>query len=156
CPVMASRLGEVDRHLFAEGTHGRIYERLAAHVGAQGVVDGTASAVWAPNAQSVHVIGDFEGWGERPAPLAHGGNGVWEGVGPGVAKGTRYKYRIVSQNGGYRVDKADPYAIRCEMPPATASIVWDLDFGWTDGAWMQTRKARQSLDAPMSIYEVHL
>jgi 1,4-alpha-glucan branching enzyme len=149
---MASRLGEVDRHLFAEGTHGRIYERLGAHVGAQG----TAFAVWAPNAQSVHVIGDFEGWGERPAPLAHGGTGVWEGFVPGVAKGTRYKYRIVSQNGGYRVDKADPYAIRCEMPPATASIVWDLDFGWTDGDWMQTRKARQSLDAPMSIYEVHL
>ncbi len=153
---MISRLGEVDRHLFAEGTHGRIYDRLGAHLARQGGIDGTEFAVWAPNAASVHVIGDFEGWGEKPAPLAHGGTGIWEGFVPGVAKGTRYKYRIVSANSDYRVDKADPYGIRSELPPATASIVWDLDFPWSDSDWLSTRPARHAFDAPMSIYEVHL
>ena len=111
-----------------------------------------------PTPTASHVIGDFEGWGERPAPLARrGDSGIWEGFVPGVGKGTRYKYRIVSRHGGYRVDKADPYGFRCELPPATASIVWDLDYDWGDGAWMSERAARSNaLDAPMSIYEVHL
>jgi 1,4-alpha-glucan branching enzyme len=156
-----SRLGDVDIHLYAEGTHARAYEGFGAHVARRDAtpagVLGVDFAVWAPNADSVHVIGDFENWGERPAPLARRGEtGIWEGRIAGVGHGTRYKYRIVSRNGGYRVDKADPFGFRCEEPPATASIVWDLDYGWGDGAWMKERRARNGLDAPMSIYEVHL
>src|SRR6266496_115320 len=156
-----SRLGDVDVHLFAEGTHARAYEGFGAHVARRDAtpagVLGVDFAVWAPNADSVQVIGDFESWGERPVPLERRGEtGIWEGRIPGIGHGTRYKYRIVSRNGGYQVDKADPYGFRCEEPPATASIVWDLDYGWEDGSWMKERRARNGLDAPMSIYEVHL
>ena len=106
-----SRFGEVDLHLFAEGTHGRVYDQLGAHVARRGKVDGVEFAVWAPNAASVDVIGDFEDWGKRPVPLAlRGGSGVWEGFIPSLPVGTRYKYRIQSRFNGYRVDKADPYA----------------------------------------------
>ncbi len=151
------RLGDVDLHLFAEGTHARAYERLGAHLTTEGGRLGVAFAVWAPNAARVSVIGDFEGWGRAPAPLQPvGASGIWSAFVPGLAKGTRYKYRIESRHDGYRVDKADPYGIRCELPPATASIVWDLDHDWADGDWMQARRARNALDAPQSIYEVHL
>jgi 1,4-alpha-glucan branching enzyme len=151
-----SRLGEVDIHLFAEGTHGRIYEQLGAHVGRDGR-DGVHFAVWAPNAAEVHVIGDFEGWGVRPAPLTlRPGAGIWEGFIPGIGNGARYKYRVTSRHGGYQVDKADPYGFRCELPPATASIVSDLAYQWNDAGWMRGRRAANALDAPMSIYEVHL
>jgi len=152
-----SLLGDVDIHLFAEGTHGRIYEKLGAHRATRRGQPGTAFAVWAPNAERVDVIGDFEGWGQAPVPLAlHTGAGIWEGFIGGVGQGASYKYRITSRHDGYRVDKADPYGFRCELPPATASIVWDLDYAWGDGAWMRERRARNALDAPMSIYEVHL
>src|SRR5262249_35066005 len=141
-PPPGTRLGDVDIHLFAEGTHGRIYEKLGAHPGVVRGKAGTAFAVWAPNAESVSVIGDFEGWGRHPAPLAqHGGSGIWEGFLPGVGRGTAYKYRIVSRNARYQVDKADPYGYRCELPPATASIVWDLDYAWGDADWMASRRA---------------
>src|SRR5690348_17029065 len=111
------RLGDVDIHLFAGGTHGRIYEKLGAHPDVIKGRAGTAFAVWAPNAERVAVIGDFEGWGKEPAPLAlHQGSGIWEGFLPGVGKGTAYKYRITSRHDGYRVDKADPYGFRCELP----------------------------------------
>jgi 1,4-alpha-glucan branching enzyme len=151
------RLGEVDIHLFAEGTHGRIYEKLGAHPDVVDGRPGTAFAVWAPNAESVSVIGDFEGWGKHPAPLAlHQGSGIWEAFLPGVRNGAAYKYRITSRQDGYRVDKADPYGFRSELPPATASIVWSLDHEWGDAAWMTERRGRNALDAPVSIYEVHL
>jgi 1,4-alpha-glucan branching enzyme len=155
------RLGDVDLHLFAEGTHARAYEGFGAHVvrgaGGNPAGDGVDFAVWAPNARSVHVIGDFDDWGTRPAPLAmRGGSGIWEGQVPGIGHGTRYKYRIVSRDGSYQVDKADPYGFRCEVPPATASVVWDLDYSWGDGDWMRARRAKNGLDAPMSVYEVHL
>jgi len=156
-PMGSERLGDVDIHLFAEGTHGRIYEKLGAHPATVGGEAGTVFAVWAPNAATVHVIGDFEGWGRAPAPLAaHGGTGIWEGFIPGVGKGTAYKYRIVSRHDHYQVDKADPYGFRCELPPATASIVWDLDYVWGDAVWMEERRSRNAFDAPISIYEVHL
>jgi 1,4-alpha-glucan branching enzyme len=152
-----SRLGEVDLHLFAEGTHGRIYERLGAHLARRAGRDGVEFAVWAPNAASVDVIGDFEGWGREPVRLKlQPGSGIWEGFAPGIGDGSRYKYRITSTAGGYRVDKADPYGFRCELPPATASIVCDLAYDWSDADWMHTRRARNGLAAPMSIYEVHL
>ncbi|HEY5091028.1 MAG TPA: alpha-amylase family glycosyl hydrolase, partial [Polyangia bacterium] len=152
-----SDLGNIDLHLFAEGTHGRAYERLGAHLKTRQGKAGVEFAVWAPNAAGVAVIGDFEGWGETPAPLTlHQGSGIWEGFVAGVEKGTRYKYRVTSQKDGYRVDKADPYGVRSELPPATASIVWDLDYDWQDGDWMGIRRGRNALDAPISIYEVHL
>ncbi|MES1210473.1 MAG: alpha-amylase family glycosyl hydrolase, partial [Pseudomonadota bacterium] len=155
------RLGDVDLHLFAEGTHARVYERLGAHLTTEGGRLGVAFAVWAPNAARVSVIGDFEGWGNAPVPLARAGeSGIWAGFIAGLTKGTHYKYRVESRHGGdgggYRVDKADPYAVRSELPPATASIVWDLDYDWADADWMVGRRARHALDAPVSIYEVHL
>jgi len=156
-----SRLGDVDVHLFAEGTHARAYEGFGAHVARRdptpaGVL-GVDFAVWAPNAETVQVIGEFENWGQRPAPLARRADtGIWEGRVAGIGHGTRYKYRIASRQDGYRVDKADPFGFRCELPPATASIVWDLDYAWEDAAWMRERRGRNALDAPMSIYEVHL
>jgi 1,4-alpha-glucan branching enzyme len=151
-------LGDVDIHLFAEGTHGRIYEKLGAHPGTEGGQAGTRFAVWAPNAETVSVIGDFEGWGQKPVPLRlHHGSGIWEGFLPGVLEGAHYKYRIVSKHGGYQVDKADPYGYRRELPPATASIVCSLDaHEWQDEAWMKSRRGKNAFDAPMSIYEVHL
>ena len=154
----SSALGDVDVHLFAEGTHGRIYQKLGAHLGAEGGRMGTRFAVWAPNAKSVAVIGDFEGWGGAPVPLGQRpGTGIWEIFLPGIGEGAHYKYRIASKEGGYRVDKADPYGFRCELPPATASIVCALDkHAWRDGAWMAERRAKNAFDAPMSIYEVHL
>jgi 1,4-alpha-glucan branching enzyme len=152
-----SRIGEVDIHLFAEGTHGRIYEKMGAHLARRGSDHGVDFAVWAPNAASVSVIGDFEGWGVRPVALnQREGSGIWEGFIPGLGDGTQYKYRITSRQGGYTVDKADPYGFRCELPPATASIVSDLTYEWKDTEWMRTRRTRNGLDAPMSIYEVHL
>ncbi len=156
-------LGDVDLHLFAEGTHARVYERLGAHLTTEAGRLGVAFAVWAPNAARVSVIGDFEGWGTAPSPLARvGDSGIWAGFVAGVTKGAHYKYRIEARphaggpGDGYRVDKADPYAFRSELPPATASIVWDLDYDWADAAWMAGRRARNALDAPVSIYEVHL
>jgi 1,4-alpha-glucan branching enzyme len=120
-------------------------------------VAGTRFAVWAPNAADVSLIGDFEGWGRTPAPLAlHEGSGIWEAFVPGIGPGTTYKYRIVSRQGDYRVDKADPLAFRSELPPATASVVCELSHRWRDDAWMAGRRARNGLRAPISIYEVHL
>jgi len=156
--VTRSPLGDVDVHLFAEGTHGRMYEKLGAHVGTEGGKAGTRFAVWAPNAASVAVIGAFEGWGKAPVPLTlRAGSGIWEGFLPGIGDGAPYKYRLVSKEAAYHVDKADPYGFRCELPPATASIVCALDkHAWQDGAWIAERRAKNGLDAAMSIYEVHL
>jgi len=146
-----------DLYLFNEGTHDRLYERLGAR---PLVVDGTAGtyfAVWAPNAESVSVIGDFNQWSRRTAPLRPAGqSGIWEGFFPGVGPGARYKYHIISRHRGYQVDKADPFAYAAEMPPRTASVVWPLDYGWGDGEWLE-RRARQSVSrTPVAIYEVHL
>jgi 1,4-alpha-glucan branching enzyme len=118
---------------------------------------GTHFAVWAPNAQSVSVIGDWNGWDKKADPLAlRGVSGLWEGFLAGALPGARYKYHIVSRLHGYRVDKADPFAFRAETPPQRASVVWDLAYTWSDGEWMGARAARQSLGAPISTYEVHL
>jgi 1,4-alpha-glucan branching enzyme len=120
-------------------------------------IDGASFAVFAPNAASVSVIGDFNGWKETMHPLKPvGESGVWEGFLPGVARGAVYKYHIVSRLNGYRVDKADPYAVRHEAPPRTGSVVWDLDYRWRDGKWLAARADKQAPSAPISIYEVHL
>ncbi|HSP14573.1 MAG TPA: 1,4-alpha-glucan branching protein GlgB [Thermoanaerobaculia bacterium] len=152
-----SLLSDWDLYLFNEGSHHALSEKLGSHIVERNGIVGTNFAVWAPNAEQVSVIGDFNSWDPRAHPLhPRGTSGIWEGFIPDVAKGTIYKYHIVSRHNGFRVDKADPYGIHHETPPRTASIVWDLDYEWNDGEWMRTRKARNSVDAPMTIYEVHL
>ena len=156
-PAASSGLGDTDLHLFNEGTHTRLYDKLGAHVGSEGGQTGTRFAVWAPNAARVSVIGNFNGWERGKTPLSpRGSSGVWEGFVPGVGRGELYKYHIESHHRGYRVDKADPFGAYHQIPPQTASIVWSLDYEWGDGAWMKERAGRNALSAPMSIYEVHL
>jgi 1,4-alpha-glucan branching enzyme len=151
----SSRLGDDDLYLFNEGTHDKLYEKLGAHVIPDG--SGTHFAVWAPNAERVAVIGDFNGWNAASHPLhPRGQSGIWEGFVPGVALGTVYKYHIASRYQGYQVDKADPFGFLHEVPPRTGSVVWDLAYAWGDAEWMRTRAARNSLAAPISIYEMHI
>jgi 1,4-alpha-glucan branching enzyme len=149
-------LTDQDIYLFREGTHGRLYERLGARLAADG--SGAHFAVWAPNASQVSVIGDWNGWNaeaDRLTPRSDH-SGIWEGRVAGVRHGHAYKYRISSHVGGYQVEKADPFGVYSEQPPATASRAWDLGYDWHDSAWMGSRAARNGLDAPMSIYELHL
>ena len=114
--------------------------------------------MWAPNARRVAVVGEFNGWDRSAHPLsARGdGSGIWEGFVPDVARGHGYKFHIVSSRDGYEIDKADPFAFYAEVPPETASRAWSLEYGWEDGEWMAARRAANALDAPISIYEVHL
>jgi len=152
-----SLLSEDDLYLFNEGTHLDIWRRLGAHIRSEGGTEGTHFAVWAPNAREVTVIGDFNAWNKTSHPLKpRSSSGIWEGFIPQLGRGTVYKYHIVSRNGGYRVDKADPYGIFHEVPPKTASVVWDHEYDWQDDAWMRRRRESNRLDAPMSIFEVHL
>jgi 1,4-alpha-glucan branching enzyme len=151
-------LGPDDLWLFNEGAHTRLYDHLGAHLitDADGV-SGCRFGVWAPNARSVSVVGDVNGWGGEDQLQPEGDSGIWTGFVPGVAQGDRYKYRIESRANGYRVDKADPLAFMAEMPPRTASVVWSLDgHEWADDEWMAQRGERNALDAPMSVYELHL
>jgi 1,4-alpha-glucan branching enzyme len=153
----SSPLSEQDVYLWNEGTHFRAYQALGAHPGSRGGEAGTWFAVWAPNAERVSVIGDWNGWSKETDPMTlRGSSGIWEAFVPGVGKGARYKLHVVSRYHGYRVDKADPFAFRAEVAPARASVVWSLDYAWQDAAWMAARKERQSPSAPISIYEVHL
>lgn len=153
-----SLITDYDTYLFREGRHYRIHEKLGAHPLIVDGASGTYFAVWAPNAAEVHVVGDFNGW----RPNAHklisrrDGSGVWEGFIEGVGVGARYKYYVVSRATEYRVFKSDPYAYLLEAPPGTASIVWDLRREWRDDEWLRARGRRNSYDAPISIYEVHL
>jgi 1,4-alpha-glucan branching enzyme len=152
-----SMLSNDDLFLFNEGSHYRLYEKLGAHPMTVDGVKGTYFAVWAPNAEPVSVMGEFNGWNKLSHPLhPKGQSGIWEGFIPGVAQGTIYKYYVVSHHRGYSVEKADPFAFYNETPSKTASIVWDLNYSWGDQAWMEKRHARNALDAPISIYEVHL
>jgi 1,4-alpha-glucan branching enzyme len=149
---MTTLLSKDDLHLFNEGSHLGLYEHLGAHV----QEDGTWFAVWAPNARVVNVIGDWNGWDKHKHMLeARGASGIWEGFVPAVGQGAKYKFHIEARN-RYRVDKADPIAFRAEEPPRTASVVWDLSYRWGDSKWMKQRAARGALDAPISIYELHL
>jgi 1,4-alpha-glucan branching enzyme len=148
--------GEQDLHLFNEGTHVRLYQRLGAHVTVQGGKRGTHFAVWAPSAAHVSVIGDWNGWDpERHRLDPVGSSGIWGAFVEGVGQGELYKFRIQPHQGAMR-DKADPFGFKHEQAPGTASIVWDLDYSWKDAAWMERRGERQNLRAPISIYEVHL
>jgi 1,4-alpha-glucan branching enzyme len=152
-----SLLTDQDLYLFNEGSHFRLHEKLGAHRVTFEGVEGTYFAVWAPDAYGVYVIGSFNDWKKDTHPLRpRGSSGIWEGFFPDVKKGGLYKYHIVSRTYGYQVDKSDPFSIFNEIPPRTASIVWDLDYAWGDGEWMARRRERNALDKPMSIYEVHL
>jgi 1,4-alpha-glucan branching enzyme len=142
-----------DLYLFREGTHSRLHEKLGAHP----VEGATEFAVWAPNAASVSVIGDFNGWDATRHPMRPiGDSGIWQSRVPEASHGSIYKFHVASKHAGYTVDKADPYAFRAETAPRTASVVWDLAYQWNDAEWMRTRQGRNALDAPYSVYEVHL
>jgi 1,4-alpha-glucan branching enzyme len=150
-------LSEQDIFLFNEGSHFRLYEKLGSHLLSAGAGQETYFAVWAPDAEQVCVIGDFNDWNKTKHPLKpRDRSGIWEGVIPEAVKGARYKYHIVSRYNDYRVDKADPFGVYNETPPETGSIVWDLEYRWNDQAWMAKRDSYNSSDAPISIYEVHL
>jgi 1,4-alpha-glucan branching enzyme len=152
-----SLLSDHDLYLFNEGSHVKLYERLGSHPCHMYGTDGANFAVWAPDAQSVSVMGSFNGWNNASHYLSpRGASGVWEGFVPNVRHGDAYKYHVVSRYHGYQVDKADPFAVHAETPPRTASIVWDLGYEWHDQEWMASRASRNSLNAPISIYEVHL
>ncbi|MGH7545418.1 MAG: 1,4-alpha-glucan branching protein GlgB [Gemmatimonadota bacterium] len=152
-----TRWTDDDLYLFNEGSHFRLHEKFGAHAMTVDGVAGTYFAVWAPDAESISVVGDFNEWTEGEHPLrSRGVSGIWEGFVPGVGRGTLYKYDIASRYDGYRVQKADPYGLHHEVPPNTASVVWDLDYEWNDQAWMARRAERNGIDDPISIYEVHL
>ncbi len=150
-------LGDIDLHLFAEGSHWNLAERLGANVEERDGVTGVRFAVWAPNARRVSVVGDFNMWDGRrhPMRLRHSA-GVWELFVPQLGAGERYKYEVVAASGEILPQKADPLARATERPPATASIVPQLfHMRWNDADWMQHRAGRNAESAPISIYEVH-
>jgi len=150
-------LTEDDLYLFNEGSHFELYEKMGSHPIRHKGADGTYFAVWAPDAEKVAVMGEFNGWDKGSHFLgSRGQSGIWEGFIPGIGKGTIYKYHIYSRVGGYRVDKADPYAFYDEVPPLTGSVVWDLGYTWNDREWMAGRGERNRANTPMSIYEVHI
>ena len=152
-----SLLTDNDLYLFNEGSHYRLYDKMGAHLTESKGVQGTIFSVWAPNARNVYVIGSFNGWDHSSHPLQpRGSSGIWEGFIPGAGKGTVYKFHIVSNHHGHRVDKADPIGLLHEKPPRTASVVWDLESSWNDADWLSKRAERNSLHAPMSVYEVHM
>ena len=149
-------LGETDLYLFGQGNERRIYDKLGAHLRVIDGVPGVSFAVWAPNAQRVSVVADFNGWDGRYHPLRLlGPSGIWEVFVPGVGEGTLYKYELKDAHGAI-VLKTDPYGFFFEPAPKNASIVWDnRKFTWTDDAWLKRRAESNALRAPMSIYEVH-
>ncbi|MCF8481976.1 MAG: 1,4-alpha-glucan branching protein GlgB [Rhodospirillum sp.] len=151
-------IGDLDRHLLAEGTHLEIYHKLGAHPLDLDGVAGTGFAVWAPNASRVSVIGDFNGWDGRVNPMRqHPGSGVWDIFLPGVGIGSVYKFELTGPDGALLPAKADPYAFHAEKPPHTASVVCGLGtHAWTDQSWMERRAASVERSAPISVYEVHL
>ena len=149
---------EHDTYLFKEGSHFKLYEKFGAHMM---VVDGQSGvhfALWAPNAKNVSVVGNFNQWQRNTHPLKQraDSSGIWEGFIPGLTKGEVYKYFIDSSVGSYRVEKQDPFAFYNEVAPHFGSIVWDLDYQWQDAQWMKDRHHNNSLDAPFSIYEMHI
>lgn len=151
-------LSDYDLHLLSEGNHFRNYERLGAHLRAHEGFRGVHFAVWAPNARRVSVVGNFNHWDGRCHPMrTRGSSGIWELFIPDLSEGEVYKFEIKSHSNGYLVQKSDPYGFHAELRPKTASIVWDvMDFEWHDDEWMYNRSHRQGLDAPISVYEVHL
>ena len=152
-----SLLTDDDLYLFNEGSHFELYEKMGSHLVHHEGSEGAYFAVWAPDAEKVAVMGEFNGWDKGGHFLgSRGQSGIWEGFIPGIKKGMKYKYHIYSRWGRYRVDKMDPYAVYNEVPPLTGSVVWDLDYAWNDREWMASRGEFNRTGAPISIYEVHL
>ena len=153
-----SRFSDFDIDLFKAGKHFRLYEKLGSHPMTVDGEEGTYFAVWAPSAKNVSVVGDFNFWieGDHRLNVRWDGSGIWEGFIPGVSAGTIYKYKIQSSNNNAKLEKADPFARRAEHPPKTASVVYEADYKWKDKKWMKSRSAKNALDAPYSVYEVHL
>ena len=152
-------LTDYDLYLLAQGTHYRSYEKLGAHLVDVDGQRGARFALWAPNAEAVSVVGDFNGWDRQRHPMAlrHQDAGIWECFIPGIGAGTLYKYFVASKFNGYTVEKADPYAFAGEVRPRTASKVWDLSgYAWGDADWIAARRQTNFPEAPMAIYEVHL
>jgi 1,4-alpha-glucan branching enzyme len=149
----STRLSADDLYLFNEGTHRTLASKLGAHFVA-GL--GTSFAVWAPNARSVTVMGDFNYWNPENLPLSpRGSSGIWEAVVAEAKLGDVYKY-VITASDGTPLEKADPFAVCSEVPPRTGSVIWDLHYDWHDHEWMTQRGHRIALDAPVSVYEVHL
>ncbi|MDA2919819.1 1,4-alpha-glucan branching protein GlgB [Desulfobacterota bacterium AH_259_B03_O07] len=153
-----SSLTEKDIYLIKKGSHFRLYDLLGSH---PKIIDGdigTYFSVWAPNAEMVSVIGDFNAWNpeSNPISLRRDESGIWEGFIAGIEPGAVYKYYIVSKYENYKIAKADPFSFYLETPPKTGSIVWDLNYEWRDDKWMKNRQTSNSLNAPWSVYEVHL
>ncbi len=153
-----SRITDQDIYFFKEGNHFRLYDKLGSHITEVDGAVGTYFAVWAPNAERVAVIGDFNGWDTESHILKvrDDWSGIWEGFIPGLVSGALYKYHISSKYHGYKVQKGDPFSFLWEVSPKTGSTVWDLTYKWQDADWMEKRAAHNSLKAPISIYEVHL
>ncbi len=153
----ASWFSPEDIYLFREGRHVRLYEKLGAHPTSIEGQAGVHFAVWAPNAESVSVIGDFNGWRKDSHPLRvrDDGSGIWTGFIANMKAGALYKYHLRARGSGYEVEKADPFAFCSEQPPRTASIVCDLGYGWGDRPWLAQRGEKFALTAPVSIYEIH-
>ena len=151
-------LSDDDLHLLVEGRHFRAYEKLGAHLGQVDGIDGVHFAVVAPNASEVSVVGDFNDWNSEAHPLHRcGSSGVWHRFVPGACHASLYKFRLRSRDGRDLPDKADPFAFAAELRPRNASMVWDLlSYRWEDVSWMHDRMRRQTHEAPISIYEVHL
>ncbi len=151
-------LTQFDLHLLGEGTHYRNYEKLGAHIVTHEGVRGVHFAIWAPNALRVSIVGNFNHWDGRRHPLRNcGPGGIWELFIPDISEGEVYKFEIKSRYHGYLVTKSDPYGFYAEQRPNTASIVWDIEkLRWDDQEWMSSRAQKQGLDAPISIYEIHL
>lgn len=155
-PGWYSRFTDFDISLFKSGKHYKLYEKLGSHVVTHDGVPGTYFAVWAPNARLVSVGGNFNGWNKasHPMQVRWDGSGIWETFIPGISNGEVYKYFIQS-NSGESLQKADPFALRWEEPPSTASIVWDTWYEWNDASWMKSRHEKNALNKPMSVYEMH-
>ncbi|NJR39647.1 MAG: 1,4-alpha-glucan branching enzyme [Leptolyngbyaceae cyanobacterium CSU_1_4] len=147
---------DFDVHLFAEGNHHRIYEKLGAHLIEQDGVKGVYFAVWAPNARNVSLLGDFNNWDGRQHQMRLRDGGIWELFIPGLGVGTHYKYEVKNQ-AGHIYEKSDPFGFQQEVRPKTASIVADVDtYQWQDSEWMENRRHTEPLGQPVSVYEVHL
>jgi 1,4-alpha-glucan branching enzyme len=151
------QISDFDLHLFGEGTNYEAYNALGAHICTSAGVRGVRFAVWAPNAEAVSLVGDFNEWDTRRHPMRLRNAGVWEIFMPGLSEGAAYKYNVRSRFRAYQQLKADPYGFGMEIPPKSASVVRDLDVHhWEDAEWMEARGAREWLKKPISIYEVHL
>lgn len=156
--IAHSLFTDFDIDLFKAGKHYKLYEKMGSHMMTLDGVEGTYFAVWAPSAKMVSVIGDFNFWveGEHKLNVRWDESGIWEGFIPGAGKGSKYKYKIQSHHSDIKTEKADPYARFSEHPPKTASVVWDEPYKWKDTKWMKKRKKHNALNAPFSVYEVHL